>query len=113
MYVSARKHYIAEGACYIGYTTFGLCACRAQLSEVVDKQGCCLIIAHQDFFSTIFPRYDPVALYNGCGVDRPEGCDNSPIIESTPPVAIKNSPVYIPSINCLNPKCLLLQSQLP
>ena len=78
MYVSAREHYIAEGACYIGYTTIGLCACRAQLSEVVDEQGCCLI-AHQDFFSTVFPGYDPVALYNGCGVDRPEECNNSHI----------------------------------
>ena len=89
MYVSAREHYIAEGACYIGYTTVGFCTCRAKLSEVVDEQGCCLI-AHQDFFTTVFRRYDPVTLYNGCGVDRPERCNSeSPVSSNTttlPPV---------------------------
>ena len=87
MFVSARKHYVAEAACYIAYTTVGLCACRARLS---DEQGCCLT-AHQDFFSIEFPQCDPVTLYNGCGVDRPEGCNNSPIDDS--PVFTNNSPV--------------------
>ena len=85
-YVNARNHFSVEESCFDDYTDFGGCSCQSELSDVVQEQGCC-VDAYHDYFTDIYPDFNPRALYNECGVDRPEGCNNSPISGSIPLVS--------------------------
>ena len=82
LFDSARDHSSIEASCFDEFTNHGVCTCQPELLEEVEEQGCCLETC-QDFFTGIFPDYDPLALYNECNVNRPEGCNNSPLGNSS------------------------------
>ena len=83
---SARNHFSVEASCSENFAENGVCTCKSDLEDEVEEQGCCLD-AYQDFFSDIFDEYDPSGLYSECDVDRPGGCNNSPISGSVPLVS--------------------------
>ena len=86
LYVRASIHFAVETSCSENFTESGVCLCKSDLQDEVEEQGCCLD-AYQDFISDILDEYDPSELYSECGVDRPSGCDNSPISGSVPLVS--------------------------
>ena len=85
-YTRLSSHFAVEASCYENFAENGVCSCKSDLQEEVEEQGCCLD-AYQDFISDILDEYDPSELYSECGVDRPGGCNNSPISGSVPLVS--------------------------
>ena len=86
LYTRASNHFAVEASCSEIFAVNGVCSCKSDLQDEVEEQGCCLA-AYQDFISDIIDEYNPSELYSECGVDRPSGCDNSPISGSVPLVS--------------------------
>ena len=63
-----------ESSCYDTYISRDVCTCQSELSEAVERQGCCLNVYH-NYLSGL--TYNPSALYNGCNVNRQSDCTNN------------------------------------
>ena len=76
-FVTATSFVQRETVCVANYDQYGSCSCSSDLSSVVEQLGCCVNV-YNDYYMN-FVEFDVDELYDGCGVETPRDCNNSPI----------------------------------